>query len=111
MSSPEEAPRLGESVRCLAPLFPNDRSRIFVNGKVHGSEMQAVAPRGNRPVPEERCEAPRIEVQARGAAGRCQERAEAASLGVRVAAAREAEAAPHVRRPRAPVSQLLSEGR
>jgi ribosomal protein S4 len=61
--------------------------------------MQAVAPRGNRPVPEERREASGVEVQARGAAGRRQERAQAAALGVRIAAAREAEAAPHVRRP------------
>src|ERR1700693_2938651 len=100
MSPAEKAPRLGESVRCFAPLFPDDRPRVF-NGKVHGSEMQAVAPRGNRSVPEERGEASRVEVQARGAAGRRQERAQAAPVGVRIAAAREAEAAPYRRRTRA----------
>src|SRR5438270_14056803 len=104
MSSAEKAPRLSGSSR------PHSIQGFFVNGKVHGSEMQAVAPRGNRPVPEERREAARVEVQARGAAGRRQERAQAAPLGVRPAAAREAEAAPDVRRPRAPISQLLPEG-
>src|SRR5580698_10437725 len=43
-----------------------------------------------------RSETARVEVQARGAARRCEERAQAAFVRVRAAAAREAEAAPHV---------------
>src|SRR6202034_4882099 len=101
MSSAQKAPRL---TRCLS-------STRVCNGKIYRSEVQAVSSRGNRSVPEERCEASRVEVQARSAAGRREERAQTAPVGVRFAAAREAEAAPHVRSAGAPVPQLLSEGR
>ena len=81
------------------------------HGEVSGTEVQALAPRGHRPVPEERREAARVEVQARGAAGRRQGRASRAGVRLWAAAAREAEAAPHVRRAREAVPGLLLQGR
>ena len=76
-------------------------------GTLHWSQVQALASRRHRSVPEERRQAAREQVQAAGAARRHQGRAPPAPVRLRHAAAREAEAAPHVRRARAAVPQLL----
>ena len=75
-----------------------------------GPNLQARSSRGHGSVPQERRQAAREQVQAAGAARRHQGRAPAAPVRLRPAAAREAEAAAHVRRARAPVPQLLPGG-
>src|SRR5580658_5049166 len=78
------------------------------HGALYRSDMQARAARGHRSVFEERRQAAREQMQAAGTSWWHQGRASAASVRLRYAAAREAEAAPHVRRARASVPQLLS---
>src|SRR5690606_28779132 len=70
---------------------------ILEYGEIQRTYVQAGTARGHRPVPEERGQAARRQVQARGAAGRPRA-APSAGVGLRHAVAREAEAAPHVRR-------------
>ena len=92
----EEAPRLRQRQDTMASYL--------------GREVPLMPPRRHEPVPEER-EVLHRQVRDRApqlSAGPARPEAQHAPVRLRPAAAREAEAAPHVRRARAPVPQLLT---
>src|SRR5699024_8653355 len=80
-----------------------------INGEIYRSKMQAIAPRGHRPVSQGAWPLAGRQMQDRHPAGRPWRRPPAALVRLCAAVAREAEAAAHVWCARAPVPQLLQE--
>src|ERR1700681_530197 len=80
-------------------------------GSIYWTEMQAGAKGRHRPLPEERAAFARLEVQARNQARPAWRAVGHANVGLRQPAAREAEAPPHLRDPRAAVPPVFRGGR
>ena len=98
----EAAPDLNQPIRRgRADVRSATNCRIALGqqrGSIHRTQMQAGATGGDRPLPEKRASIARLQVQAGCQARAARPEVRPAHVGLRQAAAREAEAAPHLRR-------------